>query len=80
MDYKEYAKGENAILATCIHTKINSEVRVSSIYRRYGNSNFESWGWETFTWKNDRIESEHPSLTDVEEVLNLHITLFNEYE
>lgn len=75
LDYKEYAKRENSYFPISIHTEVGKNMRVSSIYRRFSNSFFESWGWETLLWNNERIENEYLVLDSAEEVVNLHATI-----
>ncbi len=40
LGYKGYAK-ENGSMSTGIHTRIDQNKRISSIYRRYENPHFE---------------------------------------
>ena len=73
MDYKSYVKEtESPSLNTGIHTKIDSEYRISSIYRRFANAFFEQWGWETFLWCKENIEREYEVKYSADEVINLH--------
>jgi hypothetical protein len=66
MGYKNYAKETESNLPTGIHTKINNDLRISSIYRRFANPHFESWGWETFLWNSDRIDEQYDVLNSAE--------------
>ena len=71
-NYKEYAKIINDNLNTGINTRIADNYRVSSIYRKFSNGYFESWGWETFLWNGDKIEQQYRVLDSADDVVNLH--------
>jgi hypothetical protein len=80
MNYKEHAKENETNLPTGIHTRINNDLRISSIYRRFANPHFESWGWETYLWNGDRIENQYDVLHSADRVVDLHIEILKEYE
>jgi hypothetical protein len=80
MDYKDYAIETESALSTGIHTRINSELRISSCYRRFANPHFESWAWETFLWNGDRIEKEYDTLNSADQVVDLHSRIVREYK
>lgn len=64
--YQEYCEERNTNFPTSIHTRINSQYRISTIYRRA--STLQSmYFWETFIWDGDKIyESEaHNSIDGV---------------
>jgi hypothetical protein len=63
---------------TSINTLINKNLRVSSIYRRFGNMYFESWAWETFLWEGERIKEEYRPLDSANEVIVLHARIYEE--
>ena len=69
---------EIGTLDTGIHTKINEEYRISSVYRTYSNGHFEQKGWETLLWENDKIAEMYTSDT-AEEVVSLHTKIAHEY-
>lgn len=75
MDYKENRQD----ISTGIHTRVDKNIRISSIYRRYANANFEVFGWETILWIGDQIEYTYSPLDSAEEVINQHITILNEF-
>lgn len=62
-----------------IHTKLSKTIRISSAYRKFANSNFESFGWETFLWNGDNIEIQYIILHSPDEVVNLHIIISNHF-
>lgn len=70
-NYQEYAKLLSG-LPTGIHTRISDHYRISSAYRRFANAFFESWGWETLLWVDDKIEYQYKILHSLEDVVNLH--------
>ncbi len=78
MDYREYAK-ELTHLNTNIITALDKNYRISSIYRRYSNQYFESWGWETFLWCDDKIEKEYPVLDSADDVVTLHTEIMQDF-
>jgi hypothetical protein len=79
--YKLYAKENNITsLGIGVHTRLNKELRLSSVYRQYSNPHFCSYGWETFLWKNDSIAKEYDSLNDSDDVINLHLQVKIDYE
>lgn len=69
--YSDYAKYVG-VFSTGIHTKISDKYRVTSAYRKFSNSYFESWGWETFLWVGDDIEHQYEVKNSAEDVVNLH--------
>jgi hypothetical protein len=77
MGYRDYSK-EVGFCRTGIHTLLNSEYRVSSAYRTFANPHFETWAWETFLWKGDRIEKEYPTLENADRVIDLHTIISKE--
>lgn len=72
-DYKE------SNIPTSIHTRISDTVRISSMWREYGNENFQSRAWETFLWEGDRIKEEFDTLRNADKVVNLHLEILNRY-
>ncbi|MEX0595127.1 MAG: hypothetical protein WD512_01415 [Candidatus Paceibacterota bacterium] len=70
-DYDSYAR-ELGLLPTGIHTNIDSRLRLSSIYRRYANENFESWAWETLLFNDGVVEEQYDTLQTADQVVNLH--------
>lgn len=79
MDYKQYARKIDMSLSTGIHTNINKDYRISSIYRKYSNPYFESWAWETFLWNGDRIEEQYDTLYTADQVVDLHTKIVSEF-
>ncbi|MEH7116157.1 hypothetical protein V7128_01860 [Neobacillus vireti] len=79
MEYKNYAKETDTTMATSIHTRINAEIRISSVYRKFSNINFEDWGWETFLWKDMDIEKQYDILNSADQVVDLHTQIFKEF-
>lgn len=65
---------------TSIHTRINKNLRISSIYRKFSNAYFESWGWETFLWEGERIKEEYHVLNSANDVLDLHVEIYEAHE
>lgn len=57
---------------TSIHTRISDTVRISSIWRRFANENFETDAWETFLWVDNRVTENYDTLTNAERVVELH--------
>ncbi|MCM3387209.1 hypothetical protein M3649_03570 [Ureibacillus chungkukjangi] len=78
MDYHELIR-EVGYLNTGINTRINEEFRISSIFRRYSNANFEGYGWETFLWNGNRIQKEYGVLYSADDVVNLHTKIAHEF-
>lgn len=72
MSYKYHARETESNLPTGIHTRINNDLRISSVYRRFANHHFESWAWETFLWNGDRIEEQYDTLHSADQVVDLH--------
>ena len=66
-------------IPTTINTKINDKLRISSAYRRYGNSHFEIWAWETYLWEGEYIKEEYDTYHNSDEVLKLHARIFEKY-
>lgn len=66
---------------TTIHTSVNSQYRISSIWREYSNDYFDDWAWETFVWKREGasevIDYQPDTYTDVQSVFQLHKDLYN---
>jgi len=79
--YKLFSQ-ENHItnLGIGIHTRLNEDFRLSSIYREYSNQYFCEHGWETFLWKNNDIAKEYPSLDSADQVVDLHLQVKIDYE
>lgn len=77
LDYEKFARA-NGNMSTGIHTRINQDKRISSIYRKYYNPHFEQWAWETFLWDGDKIIKEYDSLLSAEAVINLHCQIVSE--
>lgn len=71
LNYPDYARSTNQF-NTVIHTKINKDLKVTSIYRKFANSNFESWGWETLLWSNEKLTVQYGILDSAEHVVELH--------
>jgi hypothetical protein len=69
---------------TTIHTRVNSQYRISSLWREYGNFDFNEWAWETFVWKrdgeNETIDYQPDTYTDIQSVLELHKILYDKIE
>ncbi|WP_163579083.1 hypothetical protein [Gracilibacillus saliphilus] len=63
---------------TSIHTNINKDYRISTIYRKYENMNFTSWAWETLVWKGETIV-EMESSDSLDEVMETHKTFYEKY-
>lgn len=79
MGYRDYAKQVDTSLQTGIHTRINKNLRVSSCFRKFSNSFFESWAWETFLWNGEKIEKQYNLLESADLVIDLHTQVVNEY-
>lgn len=76
---------------TSIHTRVNAEYRISSIWREYGNGYFNDWAWETFVWKrlsesektdendclNETIDYQPDTELSAERVLKVHRELYH---
>jgi hypothetical protein len=77
MVYKEIAE-ERGICHSVIKTSISNTKAISSVYRRYSNPYFESWGWETFLWDGPRIEKEFDVLYSADDVMTLHARVYME--
>lgn len=77
MYYKDFAE-ERGYCSTSINTRINTNYRISSIYRKYSNSNFESWGWETLLWNDETIEKQYDVLYSLDRVVSLHTKVASE--
>jgi hypothetical protein len=65
--------------STSIHTRVNNQFRISSIWREYSNPYFQQWAWETIVWKRtedkESIDYQASNLT-IEETLSLHKRLY----
>ncbi|UUV25940.1 MULTISPECIES: hypothetical protein [Lysinibacillus] len=77
MYYKDFAE-EYGYCSTSINTRINTNYRISSIYRKFSNPNFEAWGWETLLWNDDNIEKQYNVLYGLESVVELHTKVSNQ--
>jgi hypothetical protein len=77
LDYEKYARA-NGHMSTGIHTRIDQDKRISSIYRIYSNPHFEQWAWETFLWDGDKIIKEYDTFVNVAAVVDLHCQIVNE--
>jgi hypothetical protein len=82
MDKIEF--GQNSLIPTGIHTRVNSKFRISSIYRNWGiTAAPEMCGWETFIWeKQPDKEREEIVFSDstqgnAQAVVDLHAKLYN---
>jgi len=64
---------------TSIHTRVNSTVRISSIWREYSNPYFQTWAWETIVWRGDKIAVQVDSMKSINEVMRIHKRLYDEY-
>jgi hypothetical protein len=73
----DYKQGE---MPTSIHTRVNDTTRISSMWREYGNENFQSRAWETFLWEGDRIKEEFDTLRNADNVVDLHLEILNRYK
>ena len=68
---------------TTIKTQINYKYVVTSVFRRFGNDNFEQWAWETIVW--DMTKEKYPDIVeqltenDANEVIIDHSNLFEKY-
>jgi hypothetical protein len=80
VNYKDYVRETESDLPTGIHTRINSDLRISSIYRKFANPYFESWAWETFLWNGNKIENQYDTLTSAEQVIDLHTEILIIYK
>jgi len=78
MDYKDFAE-EYGHCSTSINTRIDTVYKISSIYRKYSNSNFEGWGWETLLWNDDRVEKQYDVVYSVEDVMMLHTSVIKSF-
>ena len=77
MHYLKMAK-EGKQIPAGIHTKIYGKLRISSIFRSWGNPYFHSYGWETFLWDGDKIIEEFGAISDAENVVDLHCRIYEE--
>ena len=69
-EYKDYIEERETHFPTSIHTRINSQYRISTIFRRVSTIQ-AMYFWETFIWDGDKIyESE--SHNSIEGVLKYH--------
>ena len=64
-------------IPTIIHTRINSKLRISSIYRKYGNEHFEQWAWATNLWECNEVNKEYESVNGINQVIEMHAIIFN---
>ena len=62
--------------STSIHTRVNSQYRISSIWREFFNGYFDKWAWETFVWKregeSETIDYQPDTSTSISWVMRLH--------
>ena len=68
---------------TSIHTTINENYRISTIFRKYANSNFTSWAWETLVWKKelDKEKIIDQWVSDsFDEIMKTHKKFFEKYQ
>jgi hypothetical protein len=68
--YQEYYEEHNTNFPTSIHTRINSQYRVSTIYRRASTIE-PMFFWETIIWDGERV-FEMESHNGIEHVLKYH--------
>ena len=69
-EYKSYIEEKGTHFPTGIHTRINSQYRISTIYRRASTIQ-AMYFWESIVWDGDKIyESE--SHNSIEGVLKYH--------
>lgn len=77
MGYRNFVK-EHA-LPTGIHTWINKDFRISSVYRRFGNEHFESYGWETILWNGEHIDNQYDVIESADLVIDLHAKILKSF-
>ena len=68
--YQKYIKERDTHFPTSIHTRINTQYRISTIYRRASTIQ-PMYFWETFIWDNDKI-CESEAHNSIESVLKYH--------
>jgi len=68
--YQDYHEINNSNFPTSIHTRINRQYRISTIYRR-ASTDQPVYFWETFIWDGDKIYQSE-SHYSVESVLQYH--------
>lgn len=73
------SKDDMRNVPTTIHTRINENMRISSVYREYKNEYFSQWGWETLLWENDIVKCDYINRT-IDDVIKLHADLYGEYK
>lgn len=64
--------------ATSIITHLGAGTRISSIYRRFSNSFFEMWGWETLLFEDGEQVKQYDVLDSADDVVNLHAEIAKE--
>lgn len=66
---------------TTIHTRVNERYRISSVWRVFGNANFEQWAWETFVFERlqgkEEMYYEPDSCLSINEVMKIHKILYD---
>jgi len=82
MHYKYWMQGREDLssLGTGIHTRLNENLRISSIYRAYDIQGMVTHGWETILWNKDKIVKQYDVLNDAETVVSLHLKIRLDYE
>lgn len=65
---------------TNIATTIGSKYKISSIYRRYANSSFETHAWEIIVWNNKSEIVEMDISHSVKDVMEVHERLYIKYK
>ncbi len=79
MDYRDNPSA-NQSNYTNIYTKIDKDLSISSIYRRYENPYFEKWSWETLLFNDGELEEQYDCLDSADQVVNLHAEIINKYK
>jgi hypothetical protein len=64
---------------TSIHTQVTDTIRISSVWRRYGNQYFDTWDWETYVWDGDKVIFEADVTKFDQTVILFHGLLFEKY-
>lgn len=73
MSYKERD------MPTGISTRIDDRARISSAWRTFANSNFETRAWETFLWVDEKIAEQYDTLRNADQVVDLHLEIMTDY-
>jgi hypothetical protein len=68
--YQDYYEERNTNFPTSIHTRINSQYRISTIFRRASTIE-PMYFWETFIWDGDKIYDSE-SHNSIDGVLQYH--------